>query len=198
MNMIEWPEWIVIAIVALLCVYLLYQMFTVGDGLDDGDDGPVPNSNATAIDMFLDLVNDTQEELTIHDDGNDFPGSLYGDEMVIAAIRKAVLNRKIKVRCLFNCSDQPEAFLELARSDDVGTNIEIWHLNEKEHEPDTHYKIVDNGKVLHTSFHKLGEEERLYRIRNAKRFFEFATRRRIRERYRDHFSYNIQLATRAA
>ncbi len=197
MAMIQGPEVIVIAIVAstfLLCVYLV----TTVQGDLNLEDVSGPNSNKNAIELFIDLVNETRTQIEIHDDGNDFAHSIYNNPGVIEAIRKGVRDRNIKVRCLFNDKDEPLKILELARSEEFRRNIEIWYVHGGRQEPDTHYKIVDGGKLVHTSYHKHHEEERSYRLLRATSLLDFRTRKRISERYRDHFAYNLQNATRAA
>ena len=197
MEMLLDPELIVIAIVAGTFVICAYLVITVQGDLTL-EDVSGPNSNKHAIELFINLVNETRKQIEIHDDGNDFAGSIYNNPDVIEAIRKGVRERNIMVRCLFNDKDQPLKILELARCEDFGRNIKIWYVQGGRQEPDTHYKIVDGGKLVHTSYHKHSEEERSYRLLKATGRLDFRTRKRISERYCDHFAFSIENATPAA
>ncbi len=191
------PEWIVIVIVAVTFVGCVYFVVTVQGDLKI-EDTSGSNSDQDAIELFIDLVNETRKEIKIHDDGNDFPASIYNNPDVIEAIEKGVRERNIKVRCLFNDEGQPLKILELVRSKEFQNSIEIWYVCGGRQEPNTHYKVVDGGKLVHTSYHKHHEQERSYRLLKATGWLDFKTRQRISERYRDHFETSLQSATRAA
>ena len=183
MEMIQGAEWVVLAILAagfLISVYLIVSV--QGDlGLRE-ESGLNTDEQATA--MFLDLLNQTRRRIDIHDDGNDFPGSMYKNPEVMEALRERIRKRNIEVRCLFNDADQPPELLELAHSEEIRSRIKIWNLNGGRQEPDTHYKIVDGGRLVHLSRHKYGASERGYRLRKALRWWEFNTRYRISKQYR--------------
>ena len=112
--------------------------------------------------------------------------------------RERIQKRNIKVRCLFNDADQPLELLKLARAEEFGSHIEVWYLKGGRQEPDTHYKIVDGGRLVHLSRHAQGASERGYRLRKALRWWEFHTRYRISKQYRDHFEHGLKGAVQAA
>lgn len=105
------------------------------------------NTDEQATSMFIELLKETRRQIDIHDDGNDFDGSMYNDPEVMDALRDCIQERNITVRCLFNDANQELSLLELARTKEYGGSIEIWYLNGGRQEPDTHYKIVDNGRA---------------------------------------------------
>ena len=197
MDMIQGAEWIVIAILVagfLTSVYLIASV--QGDLRMREESGLNTDEQATA--MFIGLLNQTRRRIDIHDDGDDFSGSMYNSPEVIGALREQIQEHNIKVRCLFNEADQPLELLNLARRDEFRSHIEVWYLKGGRQEPDTHYKIVDGGRLVHLSRHARGAGERGYRLRKALRWWEFHTRYRISKQYRDHFEHGLKDAVQAA
>ena len=197
MDTIQGAEWIVIAILVasfLICTYLIASV--QGDLRLREEYGLNTDEQATA--MFIGLLNQTRRHIDIHDDGNDFAGSMYNSPEVIDALRERIQKRKIKVRCLFNDADEQLELLSLAQTKKFGNHIEIWYLKGGRQEPDTHYKIVDGGRLVHLSRHGHGDSERGFRLRKALRWWEFHTRRRISKQYRDHFEHGLKNAVQAA
>lgn len=196
MELIQGAEWVIVAILVAGFLLSLYLIVSVqGDlGLQEIS-GTNTDEQATA--MFIDLVNQTRRKIDIHDDGNDFEGPIYNNPDVIDALREQIRKRKIKVRCLFNDSDQSLKLLNLAHSNEYRDHIQVWYLNCGRQEPDTHYKIVDSGRLVHLSRHEHGASERGYRLRRALRWWEITTRYRISRQYRDHFESGLENAVRA-
>ncbi len=195
--MIQGAEWIVVAILAAGFLISMYLIASVqGDLRLREESGLNKDEQATA--MFIDLLNQTHRRIDIHDDGNDFAGSMYNSQEVIDVLRERIQKRNIKVRCLFNDANQPLELLNLAQMEEFGSNIEIWYLKGGRQEPDTHYKIVDGGRLVHLSRHEHGASERGYRLRKALRWWEYNTRYRISKQYRDHFEHGLKNAVQAA
>ena len=197
MEMIQGAEWVVLAILAAGFLISMYLIVSVQGDLGLREESGL-NTDEQATAMFIALVNQTRHRIDIHDDGNDFAGSMYNSPEVMDALRERIRKRNIKVRCLFNDADQPLELLELARSEEIRSRIEIWYLNGGRQEPDTHYKIVDGGRLVHLSRHEHGAGERGYRLRKALRWWEFNTRYRISKQYRDHFEHSLKDAVQAA
>ena len=197
MEMIQGAEWAVLAILAAGFLISLYLIVSVqGDLRLREESGLSTDEQATA--MFIGLLNQTRRRIDIHDDGNDFADSMYNSPEVMDALQERIRKRNIKVRCLFNDADQPLELLKLARSEEFRNRIEIWYLNGGRQEPDTHYKIVDSGRLVHLSRHEYGASERGYRLRKALRWWEVRTRHRISKQYRDHFEHGLKKAFQAA
>ena len=193
MEMIQSAEWAVLAILAAGFLISLYLIVSVQGDLRLREESGL-NTDEQATAMFIGLLNQTRRRIDIHDDGNDFADSMYNSPEVIDALRERIRKRNIKVRCLFNDADQPLELLELARSEEFRNRIEIWYLNGGRQEPDTHYKIVDSGRLVHLSRHEHGASERGYRLRKALRWWEVRTRHRISKQYRDHFEHGLKNA----
>ncbi|MCY3604281.1 MAG: hypothetical protein OXH45_00845 [Gammaproteobacteria bacterium] len=197
MDMIQGAEWVVIAILALGFLTSVYLIASVQGDLRLREESGL-NTDEQATAMFIDLLKQTRRRIDIHDDGNDFEGSMYNSLEVIGVLREKMQERNIKVRCLFNDANQPLELLKLAQTEEIGNRIEIWYLNGGRQEPDTHYKIVDGGRLVHLSRHGHGASERGYRLRKALRWWEFNTRYRISKQYRDHFEHGLKNAVQGA
>lgn len=195
MDMIQGAEWIVIAILAAGFLTSVYLVASVQGDLRREESGLNTDEQATA--MFIRLLNQTRHRIDIHDDGNDFPGSMYNSPEVIGVLRDRIQKRDIKIRCLFNDAGQSLELLKLAHTEEFGSNIEVWYLRGGRREPDIHYKIVDGGRFVHLSRHAHGESERGYRLRKASGWWEFKTRYRISKQYRDHFQNGLEDAVLA-
>ena len=148
------------------------------------------NTNEQATSMFVELLNEAEKSIDIHDDGNSFHESVYNNDDVVSAMERC-LSRGITIRCLFNDADQPLKILNLHRSEEYGQRLHVWYVSGGRKEPDTHYKIVDNGRLVHLSNHAHGDSEREYELRKAVRWWERPTRRRISRRYRNHFEREL-------
>ena len=196
MDMIQGAEWIVVAILVAGFLFSLYLIASVQGDLRREESGL--NTDEQATKMFIGLLNQTRQRIDIHDDGNDFEGSMYNSPEVIDVLRERIQKSNIKVRCLFNDADQPLELLRLAQTEEFGSQIEIWYLKGGRQEPDIHYKIVDGGRFVHLSSHEHGASERGYRLRKASRWWELNTRYRISKQYRDNFEHGLKNADQAA
>ncbi|MCY4129035.1 MAG: hypothetical protein OXG15_07310 [Gammaproteobacteria bacterium] len=196
MEMIQGAEWIVLAILASGFLTSLYLIASVQGDLRREESGL--NTDKQATKMFIGLLKQTRQRIDIHDDGNDFEGSMYNSPEVIDVLRERIEKQNIKVRCLFNDANQPLELLSLAQTEEFRSHIEIWYLRGGRQEPDIHYKIVDGGRLIHLSRHEHGESERGYRLRKALRWWESGTRYRISKQYRDHFEHGLKNAVQAA
>jgi hypothetical protein len=196
MEMIQGLEWLVLLILALgFLISMSLIVHGQGDLRLQEESGLNTDEQATA--MFIDLLNQTRHQIDIHDDGNEFEGLVYNDPKVIDTLRNRMREQNIRIRCLFNDPDQPLKLLDLAHSKEFQDRIEVWYLNGGKPDPDTHYKIVDNGRLVHLSRHEHGASERGYRLRKALRWWEVRTRHRISKQYRDHFAHGLRNAVRA-
>ena len=112
------------------------------------------NDDASAIVKVLPLVKEAREVIEIYDDGDDFPGSMYNDEVFVDTVEEKLEGSKVKIKCLFN-KDDNLLFTERL----IGNpNVEIY-TRFRGAEGQTHYKIMDNGLKAYLSVH-LNDEER--------------------------------------
>ena len=113
MDMIQGAEWIVVAILVAGFLTSVYLIASVQGDLRMREESGL-NTDEQATTMFIGLLNQTRRRIDIHDDGNDFAGSMYNSPEVIGALRERIQERNIKVRaCLtrrtsrWNCSTWP-------------------------------------------------------------------------------------------
>ena len=145
------------------------------------------NSNEEAVAMFLDLVRQARKSIDIHDDGDNTKGTVYNNQEVLDSLRRGFEVHDLRVRCLFN-DNEPIALADLAR--EYPDNLAIWYARAERPENDTHYKIVDDGMLVHLSQHRHRDSERRYAIRKGKRWAP-GTRRRISRAFREHFEHGL-------
>ena len=194
MGVIEGPEWIAVAIYVVGLVTGAYLVVTA-----QGDrriaELSADNSDEQAADIMVEMIGQTRRELLIHDDGNNSPRSVYNNERVLEAMRQRLQEcPRMRIRCLFN-DNEPLKLHDLAQSDDGRGRIEVWQAQGPRPLDDTHYKIVDRGRMLHLSFHAHGAVERKYLIRKPPGW-ALPTRRRISKARREHFESGVSEATR--
>lgn len=187
-------EWAILAVFVVAMLVCLFLMASVqGDLIDETKRGV--NSDEEAASMFLSLVTETRREIVIHDDGDDTDVSIYNSDQVLAALSERIEVDDIQVRCLFNDEEPDLKLLRLAR--EHPENVHIWHMKGARPDHDTHYKIVDGGRLVHLSQHAHGESERMYVLRKPPAFATKGTRRRISQAYMETFEHGLKAATPA-
>ena len=185
-------EWAILAAFGFAILVCLYLIFSVqGDLIDDTKRGV--NSDEEAERMFLSLVAETRREIVIHDDGDDTDVSIYNNDQVLVALRERIREHDIQIRCLFNDEEPGLKLLRLAR--EHPENVHVWYMKGARPDHDTHYKIVDGGRLVHLSQHAHGESERMYVLRKPPAFATKGSRRRISQSYMDTFNHGLKAAT---
>lgn len=111
---------------------------------------------------FLSLLGDAKSEITIYDDGNEMPSSIYASEEILAAFREKLKDSpEFKVRCLFNC-DHPN--LPFRKEFSQSPAVEIRIRSNRTADFPIHYKIIDGGEKAYLSVHGFEQSEREFRI----------------------------------
>ena len=115
------------------------------------------NSNRRAREMFIELLNQAQEEMLLYDDGS--KGGMYDDEDVVAAVgRRLAENPGFRMLCLFTYKEQTAFRTAFGNHDRV-------KIRERAERSEIHYRIIDRGRQGYLSRHKLGAgEERPFRF----------------------------------
>ena len=187
-------EWAILAAFGVALLVCLFLMASVqGDLIDDTKRGV--NSDEEAASIFLSLVKETRREIVIHDDGDDTDVSIYNSDQVLAALRDGIKQHDIQIRCLFNDEEPGLKLLQLAR--EHPENVHVWYMKGARPDHDTHYKIVDGGRLVHLSQHAHGESERMYVLRKPPAFATKGTRRRISQAYMQTFEHGLKAAAPA-
>ena len=129
---------------------------------------PGINDDDRAVSSFTDLLEQARCNMTIYDDGDDTEGSIYMNPEVVATIGKklhAVPN--FKMRCYFNL-DNSTLFRERFNNE---SQVKI--LTGTGTRPDdTHYKIIDDGRMAYLSRHERGSRKREFQIIDCTRVDE--------------------------
>ena len=119
------------------------------------------NSDKTAAQNFLALLQDAKESMVVYDDGNKMDGSVYQDDKVIEAVhRKLSENPKFRLSCYFNVDDD----MPFTRALEKHERVRIVTGSGERPEDDVHYKIIDRGIKAQISRHELASKERRYRV----------------------------------
>ena len=119
------------------------------------------NSDKTAEDNFLALLQDATESMVVYDDGNKMAGSIYENQQVIDAVHKKLSeNPKFRLSCYFNFDHAVLFRQEFAEN----PRIQIVTGHRDRPNDDVHYKIIDEGLKTHISRHEVDSQERQYRI----------------------------------
>ena len=119
------------------------------------------NSDKTAAENFLALLQDGKESMVVYDDGNKMEGSLYRDNAVIDAVRlKLSENPNFRLSCYFNFDDD----MPFTQAFEGHPRVRIVTGRGDRPDDDVHYKIIDGGLKAHISRHEVASKERRYRV----------------------------------
>ena len=190
--MIQGIEWIFVSAFVLVQLVGLIAIFAI-----QGDMWVKlvrdMNSDEKAVEIYVRLISNAKKSVTIFDDGDDSSKSVYNSEDVISAIRAQIEKYpKLKIRCLFNDKNDDIRLAQLA-DDEFSENVEIWYSGTPREVNETHYKIVDGGKMVHLSAHRFKEIERAFTLRTVP-WFAIGTAGKIASPWLSHFERNRSLA----
>ena len=119
------------------------------------------NSDKTAAENFLALLQDGKESMVVYDDGNKMEGSIYRDNAVIDAVRlKLSENPNFRLSCYFNFDDD----MPFTQAFEGHPRVRIVTGHGDRPDGDVHYKIIDGGLKAHISRHEVASKERRYRV----------------------------------
>ena len=192
-EIISGAEWVIVAICAGGLLLGWYLVLSVQPDMRNPERGE--NDDDQAVEMFVRLITETRQRIVIHDDGNNSPLSVYNNDKVIEAVKGRIRKQRINVHCLFN-DNEPLKLLDLARGAEYRGRVHIWYANGDRPDPDIHYKIVDDGKLLHLSNHEHRASERGYALYRVP-WWAWGSRRRISRPYREHFEHGLKDAVPA-
>lgn len=115
------------------------------------------NSDDFTEAMFIGLVQEAHGMMSVCDDGNAMPGSIYESPRVVEAVRaKLKRDPTFRMRCLFS-SDDETAFRKAFEGED---RVKIRTDRRRE----VHVKIINGGRKGYVSVHREGERERRYTL----------------------------------
>lgn len=157
------------AVILAVCVWIMVREIRItSKRLKAIIHEPSISDDDRAVSSFTDLLEQAHSNMTIYDDGGDNGGSIYMKEEVVEAVRKKLHDMpEFTIRCYFNLNNDTlfrQAFNDADR-------VEI-QTGTGERPDDTHYKIIDDGRMAYLSRHGLGSSERKFQIIDCTRVDE--------------------------
>ena len=143
--------------VVIVCVIIVWraQVF-LSVGVTRG-----VNDNDTAVSMFICLVNKVENEMIIHDDGDNTKDSIYNNDKAIEAVRKRLQEHKdLTIKCFFN---EREDIKMVSLGEQFPGRFVVRYRQGERPDHDIHYKIID-GRKGYLSVHDPGGRSRKYEM----------------------------------
>ena len=120
------------------------------------------NDNDTAAYMFICLVSKVENEMIIHDDGDNTDDSIYNNDKVIKAVRKRLGEQTdLTIKCFFN---ENEDIKMVSLGELFPGRFVVRYRQGERPDRDIHYKIIDDGRKGYLSVHDLGGCSRKYEL----------------------------------
>lgn len=167
-----------VVVILVTTVYACWQCQSRGGNIVEDQ-----NSGEKAVVYFMRVLEEANEQMIIHDDGDSVKESIYNNKEVMAALdRRLSGGSRLKVRVLFNIPSIQLDILELARKH--GDRLRIRYRKGGRPVGDIHYKIADR-RMGYFSEHDEGSTDRkiwVYEFQHApkkarERVFEDPIRR---------------------
>ena len=132
---------------------------------------PSTNDDERAIGSFTTLLEQAHSNMMIYDDGGAMDGSIYMNEEVVKTIKKKLdTEPDFIIQCYFNEDDGSTLF---RREFDGHNRVTIQTRPDGDARPDdTHYKIIDGGRMAYLSRHKSGSSQRKFQVIDCTRVVE--------------------------
>ena len=127
-----------------------------------------PNSNESASQAFLYVIREAKNIVRIHDDGNNFSGSVYNNNDVIEEVLRRLSNG-VEIRCLFNQGECRHLKMVERASKKHPDQFLVKVTKDGRPNDDIHGKVADDGIVAYLSRHELGSEDRKSRSFDCRR-----------------------------
>ena len=115
------------------------------------------NSGEKAVGYFMRVLDEANEQLIIHDDGDSVAQSIYNDTKAMAALDRRLSDSELEVRILFNNPGVQLRILELAKKH--SDQLLIRYRRKGRPVGDIHYKIADRH-MGYFSEHDEGSSDR--------------------------------------
>ena len=160
-NIIWWSAMIFVGASVILCFLLSVRIIYRGLAFLQVSTASGWNSDETAVEQFIALLDEAKQSMVVHDDGNKMDGSIYQDKRVIDAVRRKLSeNERFELSCHFNFDDAMQFTTELGGCD----RVQIKVGGGVRPADDVHYKIIDGGLKAHVSRHEIASQERWYKM----------------------------------
>ena len=146
---------VTVVVIGLIVVWRAHAYLSVRITRGDNDD-------SAATSMFICLVNEVEQEMIIHDDGDNTKASIYNDQHVIDAVtRRLQEHSDLTIKCFFN---KQEDIKIVSLGEQFPDRFLVRYRQGKRPSRDIHYKIIDDGRRGYLSVHDLGGCDRKYEM----------------------------------
>ena len=185
-DIIWWFANIVVGTGVILCLVVAVRIIYRGWAFLQVSTTSDWNSDHTAVEHFVALLNEAEKNMVVYDDGNKMEGSIYESQEIVEAVRQKLSeNPHFRLSCYFNFGDST-LFTE-AFAGSPGVQIEVGQGDRPD--DDVHYKIIDGGLKAHLSRHKLSSKKRRCKVidcSNVPRRLMADVTGVLLQRYEDH------------
>lgn len=160
-NIIWWSAMILVGASVIFCFLLSVRIVYRGLAFLQVSTASGWNSDETAVEQFIALLDEAKQSMVVHDDGNNMDGSIYHNKKIIDAVRRKLSeNERFRLSCHFNFNDAVQFTTELGGC----SRVQIEVGDGARPDDDVHYKIIDGGIKAHVSRHKVASRERRYKM----------------------------------
>ena len=160
-NVTWWLANIVVGVVVVLCLAVAVRIIYRGWAFLRVSTTSDWNSDETAVEHFVALLDEAKTSMVVHDDGNKMEGSIYENKDVIDAVRRKLSDEPdFQLSCHFNFDDTMPFTRELQGV--RGIKIKTGQ-GDRSHD-DVHYKIIDGGLKVYLSRHAVASKARRYKV----------------------------------
>ena len=126
---------------------------------------PSTNDDDRAVVNFTDLLEKAHSNMVVYDDGDNTERSIYMQEGVVEAVKKKLDDvPEFTMYCYFNNQEARDTLFCKA-FDGHYDRVDIQTRPNGEIRPDdTHYKIIDGGRMAYLSRHEHGSSKREFQV----------------------------------
>ena len=160
-----------VVLLAVCTAVMIKQTFIGLQRLKATIHDPSTNDDELAVGSFTDLLEEARLNMTVYDDGNDMEGSIYTKQEVVDAVKEKLSNvPSFTMRCYFNYDEKDILF---RKTFDGEARVDI-RTRKGARPDDTHYKIIDDGRMAYLSQHGHGSRQRKFQVVDCTRVSKFA------------------------
>ena len=160
-SVVWWLANSVVGVVVVLCLAVAVRIIYRGWAFLQVSTTSDWNSDETAVEHFLALLDEAKTCMVVHDDGNKMEGSIYENQDVIDAVRRKLSDKPdFRLSCHFNFDDAMPFTKEL----EGVRGVQIKTGQGDRSQDDVHYKIIDGGLKVYLSKHAVASKARRYKV----------------------------------
>ena len=152
------------AVILVVCaVSVIWRAFIVFQMLKVTIHNPNTNDDDIAVKRFMDLLDRAHENMAVYDDGNKMKRSVYMQQPFVDAVKKKLADEpNFTMRCYFNFKE--DTLFSETFHNEPRVSIRTGEYTPETRPNDTHYKIIDDGRMAYLSRHKHDSSDRQFQI----------------------------------